>query len=273
MSDKHCVKDSGQRRGFDTGSVRDVREGKGRFDLLPCNAIRLIARHFEAGSRKYGARNWERGQPLSVYLDSALRHTFAHLDGARDERHDLAAAWNLLCLIETQHRISVGRLPAGLNDLPPPLEDAPCSTPTNGQVPDGSPVETPVLNMLDCSPTAWGSANPLSPWPLPTLLTRRMSPLSAQQSCAPSGVRHFIVSQIGRGRSYLQALGEWTRRTKESWSRRMSERSAMMWRSALPREAESLSSTKLTTSKSLTADEPTDFCSRQWPHERNLSSV
>ena len=29
------IKDSGERREFDTGAVRDIQEGKGRMDLLP----------------------------------------------------------------------------------------------------------------------------------------------------------------------------------------------------------------------------------------------
>lgn len=95
--------------------------GKGRFDLLPCRAVAELARLYEAGCLKYGDRNWEKGIPLSVYLDSALRHSFKHLAGWRDERHDLAAAWNWMCLIETKMRIDEGRLPKRLNDLPAEL--------------------------------------------------------------------------------------------------------------------------------------------------------
>lgn len=103
---------------FVTGSVRDSREGKGRFDLLPVFALTEIAKHFEQGGIHYGDRNWEKGQPLSRYLDSALRHTFRYLGGERDEKHAVAAAWNLLALIETEERIRKGTLPKELNDLP-----------------------------------------------------------------------------------------------------------------------------------------------------------
>lgn len=117
-SDKPTVKDSGVRESFDTGSVRDSRAGKGRYDLLPTRAIRRVARHFEAGAAKYGDRNWEKGQPISRYLDSALRHTFNHLEGQRDEDHLAAAAWNILAAIETEVRIADGSLPFSLDDLP-----------------------------------------------------------------------------------------------------------------------------------------------------------
>jgi hypothetical protein len=111
------VKDSGERRDFGTGSVRDVRDGKGRYDLLPVRAIRRLARHFENGAKKYGDRNWEKGQPLSVYLDSALRHGFNVLEGKTDEDHAAAMAWNIMAFIETQERILEGSLPASLADV------------------------------------------------------------------------------------------------------------------------------------------------------------
>lgn len=109
---------SGERQAFETGSVRDSRAGKGRYDLLPARGIFEVARRFEDGAGTYGERNWERGQPLSRYIDSALRHSFAVLEGKTDENHAAAAAWNWLAFIETRARIQAGTLPAELNDLP-----------------------------------------------------------------------------------------------------------------------------------------------------------
>lgn len=110
--------DSGKRRDFDTGSVRDVRSGKGRYDLLPYHAIDALAKHFEKGSEKYGERNWELGQPLSVFIDSALRHIFKWMMGRTDEDHLVAAAWNVMCALDTRCRIRLGQLKPSLNDLP-----------------------------------------------------------------------------------------------------------------------------------------------------------
>ena len=90
------VKDSGYRREFETGSVRDRAEGKGRCDLLPMCALLRLARHYEAGCAKYGDRNWELGQPISILMDSALRHLFKYMDGQKDEDHLAAAAWNVM---------------------------------------------------------------------------------------------------------------------------------------------------------------------------------
>lgn len=36
------IKDSGQRREFETGAVRDIQEGKGRCDLMPLEVVRRL---------------------------------------------------------------------------------------------------------------------------------------------------------------------------------------------------------------------------------------
>jgi hypothetical protein len=113
------IRDSGKRRRFGTGAVRDRPAGKGRFDLLPPQALFRLARHFEKGAAKYGDRNWERGIPLSCYLDSALRHAFSYLHGAADEDHLVAAAWNLLAALETEWRALQELLPRDLVDIGP----------------------------------------------------------------------------------------------------------------------------------------------------------
>lgn len=77
----------------------------------------MLARHFETGAEKYGSNNWLKGQPLSWFLDSACRHLVQYSSGETGERHDVAACWNLLALIETTERIRIGELPEELNDL------------------------------------------------------------------------------------------------------------------------------------------------------------
>jgi len=111
------VQDSGQRQEFSTGSKRDSNKGKGRFDLIPPYALKRLAQHYENGANKYGDRNWEKGQPIARYLDSAIRHAYAYLNGGADEDHLAAVAWNALAAIETEHRIELGILPAELDNL------------------------------------------------------------------------------------------------------------------------------------------------------------
>lgn len=156
------IKDSGERRKFESGAVRDIQEGKGRCDLLPLvevymilqdrdrayqfgqgavlmnlaeaelsiqkerrssetirliadaagafiisigrnkyDAILEIAKHFEEGATKYGERNWEKGIPWHCYFDSGIRHYPKHMAGHKDERHDRAFLWNMICLMWT----------------------------------------------------------------------------------------------------------------------------------------------------------------------------
>lgn len=135
------IKDSGERREFATGAVRDIQEGKGRCDLMPLDVvanylsnetIRLIAefqrtsdiewlylvlgsmeysepytvtlevaKHFEAGAKKYGEYNWQKGIPTHCYIDSAVRHYLKWMRGDNDEPHDRAFVWNILCCIWT----------------------------------------------------------------------------------------------------------------------------------------------------------------------------
>lgn len=94
------IKDSGNRRTFSTGSVRDMAEGKGRMDLLCWDAIIEVSKHCENGAKKYGEHNVDKGIPTNSLCDSAARHLAKYLAGHTDEDHLLAAAWNLLWAIE-----------------------------------------------------------------------------------------------------------------------------------------------------------------------------
>lgn len=146
------ILDSGNRTEFESGAVRDIQQGKGRFDLMPLDimadifAIELadeseesslddvlhsisefrrtgcgrwlcfaivhysqavqvdlptlmldVAQHFENGALKYGERNWEKGIPVSRYIDSALRHLMKDCACEVDEDHEAAFVWNLMC--------------------------------------------------------------------------------------------------------------------------------------------------------------------------------
>lgn len=135
------ILDSGTRREFGTGAVRDVQEGKGRCDLMPLDvlaeyysehhalcphigitahlfaALRWfrvpgryersetmfleLAKHYEAGAKKYGEHNWEKGIPVHCYIDSAVRHLLKFLRGDDDEPHDRAFVWNVVGAIWT----------------------------------------------------------------------------------------------------------------------------------------------------------------------------
>ena len=114
----YTIKDSGERRDFGTGAVRDMSTGKGRFDLIPWETIRALAVHYEKGCQKYGDRNWESGIPVSSLLDSAMRHLAQVIDGRDDENHLIAALWNVTCAYQTLLWIQQGKLPDKLYNLP-----------------------------------------------------------------------------------------------------------------------------------------------------------
>lgn len=150
------ILDSGERREFSSGAVRDIQEGKGRCDLAPldvaasiigdnpdkpnpilrnicdfqetgyvyflydaleyfadqhftgttmgascCNMLLEVSIHFEEGAKKYGEHNWQKGIPVHCYIDSAVRHYLKFLRGDKDEPHDRAFVWNIMCCIWT----------------------------------------------------------------------------------------------------------------------------------------------------------------------------
>lgn len=118
MKQFNKVQQSGNETDFGTGAVRDDRQGKGRFDLMPILFMFRLAKHFENGAARYKERNWEAGIPLSVYWDSCIRHLCKLLLGMEDEDHASAAAWNIACFIETKERIDMNILPKELDDMP-----------------------------------------------------------------------------------------------------------------------------------------------------------
>ena len=135
------ILDSGNRTQFESGAVRDMRAGKGRFDVMPLEVIRdyledsvigyitnfmqtgdtselyhaldefapefgggttmllETAIHFEQGAVKYGPDNWRKSIPVWCYIDSAIRHYIKYRRGDKEERHDRAFCWNVMCCI------------------------------------------------------------------------------------------------------------------------------------------------------------------------------
>jgi hypothetical protein len=98
------IKDSGERTTFESGAVRDMHEGKGRFDLIPMCVLIRLAKHYENGCIKYGEHNWEKGIPAHSFADSAMRHFVKYMDGQNDEDHLIAAIWNLFGLAWTEEK-------------------------------------------------------------------------------------------------------------------------------------------------------------------------
>lgn len=60
-----------------------------------------VSKHFEEGAEKYGENNWKKGLPINCYINSAVRHYLKWLRGDKDEPHDRAFVWNIMCAIWT----------------------------------------------------------------------------------------------------------------------------------------------------------------------------
>ena len=155
------ILDSGDRTEFKTGAVRDMREGKGRCDLMPLDVsakllddivirnisdftidndsehlysalkrfavvnyddstqtmLLEVAKHFEEGAKKYGENNWQKGIPIRCYIDSAIRHYLKWLRSDKDEPHDRAFVWNIMCCIWTHtHMAAIEDAEKGINN-------------------------------------------------------------------------------------------------------------------------------------------------------------
>jgi hypothetical protein len=97
------IKDSGERDTYPTGSQRDNHEGKGRFDLMSAQGLLRLSRWYELGAKKYQPHNWEKGMPVSRYLDGAFRHLVKYMAGCDDEDHLSAAVFNIFAIMHHEY--------------------------------------------------------------------------------------------------------------------------------------------------------------------------
>jgi len=110
--------DSGKRRTFKTGAIRDRGDLKPRPDLISPHAQMREGMIMTLGAQKYATRNWEKGMPISECIASAQRHIEKYKRGDIDEDHLAQARWNLGAALHFEEEIKAGRLPPELNDMP-----------------------------------------------------------------------------------------------------------------------------------------------------------
>lgn len=110
--------EAGKKRTFSTGANKQAAVGKGTPVLFPGDAYLEISKHFEEGADIHGARNWEKGIPLSKLIDSLERHIAQEKLGMTDESHARALAWNAVVYLATKIRIERGQLLEELADIP-----------------------------------------------------------------------------------------------------------------------------------------------------------
>jgi hypothetical protein len=86
------------------GGKRESNEGRGRFDLLPIEAIEALAVWMEDGAKKYGDRNWEDGLSVKDSINRMVRHAIKAANGWTDEDHLAAVMCNAAFAITTMKR-------------------------------------------------------------------------------------------------------------------------------------------------------------------------
>ena len=87
----------------ETGDQMHLQIALGQFDGYPTwpDVFLEVSKHFEEGAEKYGENNWQKGLPVKCYINSAVRHYLKWLRGDKDEHHDRAFCWNVICAIWT----------------------------------------------------------------------------------------------------------------------------------------------------------------------------
>ena len=103
-------------RVFSTGAVRNVAEGKGRYDLIPPCVLEALAKRLELGANEHGEYNFMLGIPNSSLYDSAMRHINQAKAGLDDEPHLAAALTNIAFLIYNQEHQIGGNIPSSPAD-------------------------------------------------------------------------------------------------------------------------------------------------------------
>ena len=108
MKKDFVIKDSGKRQGFSSGAVRDTKEGKILWDLLPFEALKRVAQHYTNGAKKYTKNNWKLGIPTERFFSSALRHLIEYRLGETEEDHLSAVIFNILGIIFNEEKDKEG---------------------------------------------------------------------------------------------------------------------------------------------------------------------
>jgi hypothetical protein len=99
---------SGEVRVIDAETGAEKGSKLERFDLLPAEPLRLVARHYGIGASKYADRNWERGYVWSLSYAAMQRHAWAYwqgedIDPESGSPHLAAVIFHALALMEFAH--------------------------------------------------------------------------------------------------------------------------------------------------------------------------
>ena len=115
------VKDSGERKQFDSGMQRDTEAGKVDYTyVIKGPMLERWATHLTKGAEKYDRDNWMLGNGVEEYeraQRSAMRHLIQWLNGEKDEDHAAAVFFNVnsaeyyMQQIQEKERQTIMKLP------------------------------------------------------------------------------------------------------------------------------------------------------------------
>lgn len=100
------VIETNQEKKFSKSPTGALKEEKiERFDLIPAKPLTELARLYGEGAKKYGDRNWEKGNSFGKHYTAAQRHmnkfwSGEDLDNETQVFHLIAAAWNCFAITE-----------------------------------------------------------------------------------------------------------------------------------------------------------------------------
>lgn len=117
----YITKDSGKRKQFNSGMVRDIDEGKPRYDLIPPELLKRLADLYTRGAEKYGDYNWQKANSPEEYQRmkaSAWRHFIDWSAGWNtEEDHAIATIWNIISYEwHTKHKLDNNNYPQSVEN-------------------------------------------------------------------------------------------------------------------------------------------------------------
>ena len=103
----HILNQKAAKEAYPVGLRFD--NGKARYDLLPYDALEVLAKVYTDGAVKYAPRNWEKGMDWSRMFGSLVRHAFAFWRGEDNDKesgspHMAHVAWNALGRVTKRKR-------------------------------------------------------------------------------------------------------------------------------------------------------------------------
>ncbi len=113
--DKYVVKDSGERQTYPSQMVRDLQEGKPRYEFIWPEGLRRLAIHLTKGAEKYGDFNWALAnsqEEINRFKSSAMRHFMQWMnDWDMEEDHLSATIFNMFAADYTKDKLNGNILP------------------------------------------------------------------------------------------------------------------------------------------------------------------